>query len=397
MTRRSAHTAALAVIAACAIPALRHAEPVTARLATADRTFADGAHYRRYLLDVRRGDTVTALLSSDDFDAMLVLEGWFGTPLAEDDDGGGDCNARLTYVAGTRTSLNLYATSSSGAELGEFRLEVVYGTPPPPPADTTCRGFGSVAGTLRVGWTVPGSLEAGDPELADGSYFERWTLPVVPGRAFTVDVRSADLDPHVTLVRGRDTELAADDDSGPGCGARLSYTAPDSRPLRVVVGSSGTGRRTGEYSLSVRPGTFPRDSARDCQLGVDVAANRKARRIAVGDSAAGELTPADRRLPRDGSYAQWWRVAGAAGRTVTIDLISAAFDAYLVVTGPGLVEPLEDDDSGGRCHARVTLTFSQSADYDVIVNSATAGATGPFLLRVLPLAPPPVAGACRPG
>src|SRR2546426_3605374 len=51
-----------------------------------------------------------------------------------------------------------------------------------------------------------------------------------------------------------------------------------------------------------------------------------------------------------------WHLAGTAGKTVTIDVVADAFDAYAFLLGPGLetAKP-QDDDSGGRCNARLIV------------------------------------------
>ena len=44
---------------------------------------------------------------------------------------------------------------------------------------------------------------------------------------------------------------------------------------------------------------------------------------------------------------------------------------------------LQDDDSGGNCNARLTASFPQAGDYEIVVNSAGAKyATGTFSLSV---------------
>ena len=391
--------AVLGTLAGCAVPVLRPTEPVTGQLTTEHRRFADGSYFQEFVLDVKRGDTLTALLTSDDFDPLLVLEDWYGRGLREDDDGGGGCNARLTYVAPRNSLYRLYATSAGPEQVGAFRLQVWYKgsptPPPPPPSDPLCHEFGSATGVLALGRSVMGGLEAGDAELGDSTYVEHWLLSLVPRTTFTIDVESAEVDPYVALTREGGEALGADDDGGPGCAARLTYTATDARPLRVLVSSSGGRRQTGAYQLRVRRGIVPQDSGRDCLLGVALDAVRITRSITIGDSAGGELTPQDIRLPRDGTHAQWWRLEGAAGDSATIDLVSDAFDAYLVVTGPAIEGGLEDDDSGGACHARVSLRLTERGGYHIIVNSTAVDAAGPFLLRVSPAPPPPIPGACR--
>src|SRR6266508_2260627 len=72
---------------------------------------------------------------------------------------------------------------------------------------------------------------------------------------------------------------------------------------------------------------------------------------------------------------QGWTIGGTAGQTVTVDLESDEFDPYLFVAGPGIAEPMQDDDSGGNCNARVTLTFPRAGEYLVVVNSSNPRAT----------------------
>jgi hypothetical protein len=107
-----------------------------------------------------------------------------------------------------------------------------------------------------------------------------------------------------------------------------------------------------------------------------------AQTIAVGQTVAGRLTKSDHYQERDSTYVQAWSIAGTAGRTVTVDLESDDFDAYLFVAGPGLPDALQDDDSGGHCNARITLTFPRTAQYLIVVTSSNHGATGRFTLRV---------------
>jgi hypothetical protein len=124
---------------------------------------------------------------------------------------------------------------------------------------------------------------------------------------------------------------------------------------------------------------------------------RPAGRISVGGRVAGRLTDADVLLPRDSSYAQLWTLTGSAGGTVTIDLVADAFDAYLIVLGPGLEQALVDDDGGGACHARITLAFPRSGEYRIVVNAAEPLATGDFVLSVHAEPPPPAPGPCPRG
>ena len=78
---------------------------------------------------------------------------------------------------------------------------------------------------------------------------------------------------------------------------------------------------------------------------------------------------------------QAWAIELRAGQEVTAELNSSDFDAYLLVTGPGLESELSDDDGGGGCNARITFTAPEDGEYRAIVGTADASTTGEFVLR----------------
>lgn len=107
--------------------------------------------------------------------------------------------------------------------------------------------------------------------------------------------------------------------------------------------------------------------------------------IAPGDTVRDSLTRQDVLLRTENTYAQQWRLAGHAGQTITIDLTSEAFDAYLFLLGPGYETTApQDDDSGGRCNARLTARLPKTGDYVIVVTTSDRRATGPFMLTVAP-------------
>jgi hypothetical protein len=108
------------------------------------------------------------------------------------------------------------------------------------------------------------------------------------------------------------------------------------------------------------------------------------RTIAVGDTVRDSLTRRDALLPAESTYAQQWRLAGTAGKTVTIDLAADRFDAYAFLLGPGFEgAPPQDDDSGGRCNARLTVRLPRTGDFFIVVTSSERFATGAFTLTVV--------------
>ncbi len=120
------------------------------------------------------------------------------------------------------------------------------------------------------------------------------------------------------------------------------------------------------------------------------------RTIAVGDTVRDSLTRHDAVLPAESTYTQQWRLAGTAGKTVTIDLAADAFDAYVFLLGPGLeaAKP-QDDDSGGRCNARLIVRLPQTGDYFIVVTSSERFATGAYTLSVVPGTKPRSLAPCN--
>jgi hypothetical protein len=145
------------------------------------------------------------------------------------------------------------------------------------------------------------------------------------------------------------------------------------------------GRLSVLLSLSVPAGGLAQHKPAAPPPAPTPATERAAERgtIAPGDTVRDSLTRHDVLLRSENTYAQQWRLAGHAGQTITIDLTSDAFDAYLFLLGPGFETTApQDDDSGGRCNARLTARLPKTGDYIIVVTTSERLATGPFTLTV---------------
>jgi serine protease Do len=116
-------------------------------------------------------------------------------------------------------------------------------------------------------------------------------------------------------------------------------------------------------------------------------------KLAPGADARGSLSSADYKAPND-AYFDAWELEGQVGGSLTLDLKSDDFDSFLYVVGPGLEETLSDDDGGGGCHARITLTFLEAGTFRVIATSAGAKERGVYTLRASATPEPVVEGEC---
>jgi hypothetical protein len=399
---------ALAGVGAASLSAqtpIRVGQTLTGRLVQTDQTFSDGSRYKLYAFVGNRGDTVAVDLSSDDFDANLLVADASGNALARNDDSGEKCNARLTFVPQATGNFRIYANSSAQAELGEYKLTLSRGRARAA-ADTVCRGFGRVAGLIEVGQTITGTLSNEDPEFpADSTYFERWILPVRANQAFTVDLTSDDFDAYLLLTRGRGDKIVENDDGGGACHARLVYTSQDDHPLRVVVNTASKPRRqTGRFTLKVTEGESTTETKGNCRFSSAAGAATGAPAggaaglaasmggtnqggsvpaVRVGETVNGSLTSSDSLYP-DGSYFKFYQFTAPAGQVVTIDLSSDDFDPVLIVRGDDLDQSIINDDGGPGCSARISRSFPSRGPYRILVNTTSdpEKQTGRFSLSI---------------
>lgn len=261
---------------------------------------------------------------------------------------------------------------------------------------------------IRVGETVTGSLTTNDSLYPDNSYFKFYQFTATAGQVITIDLSSDDFDP-VLIVRGEDLDTSIiNDDGGPGCSARISRSFASSGPYRILVNTTADPeKQTGRFSLSIveggKPVQEPRGDA-DCEppqrpthTAAATTADTTAHVIAIGQAQRGSITRSDFLRTTDSTYAQAWAIQGRAGTTITIDLESDAFDAYLFLRGPGITggRDFQDDDSGGNCNARLTATFPQTGEYEIVVNTADHYATGTFSLSVTSGSKPKSVARCN--
>jgi len=390
------------------IPQISMGQTINGALSSSDSLYPDTTYFKFYQFTTTPGRTITIDLSSSDFDPVLIIRGQDLAASIINDDGGPGCASRVSqsFTGSGPYKILVNTTSSPHRQTGRFTLSIKEGSMPVDgTSNSDCHPAGVSSGggsnqnnagiaAIRIGETVNGSLTSSDSLYPDNSYYKfyQFTAPAGP---ITIDLSSDDFDP-VLIVRGDDLDASIiNDDGGPGCSARVSRTFPSRGPYRILVNTTASPeRQTGRFSLSITEGTKPvqeRGNA-DCQAPQGNAASSSStgggggssHAIDVGQSQQGTLTRNDVLLTSDSTYAQPWTIQGRAGQTITIDLESDAFDAYLFLRGPGVSggRDFQDDDSGGNCHARLTATFPQTGEYEIVVNTADHYATGSFTLSV---------------
>jgi hypothetical protein len=347
----------------------------TGALSTADMLSPDDRFLETWELNARAGQSVTVELSSEAFDARLHV---VGPGLAETllgDDGGNGCDARVTFTALENGAFRLVASSSGSRETGTYTIRVSERPGAPPThacgeVDPATLAALPVEGrTLRMGSIATGRLGAASPTVQDGRPAEAWELAARAGERVVIVLESDDFDAYLYVSGPGLDRVRTDDDGAEDLDSRLEVTLPADGPYRVVAAALSSGS-SGGYTLRV-------------EAPVDLTTlTTDGRSVDLGQSVAGQLRTDDPVL-LEGRRGQTWEFSGVAGQRVAIDLMAEDFDAYLYLTGPGIVEPLSDDDGGDGLNSRITTTLPGTGSYRIIVSSLSDG-SGVFTLSVRP-------------
>jgi hypothetical protein len=381
-------------------------DDVEGSLDEADPIFL-GSPAEAWRIRARTGERFSVDLISDDFDAYLELEGPDAVDILDDDDGAGRCDARITLTFAESGEYVLVVTTL-GSRRGAYRL-VATREPGPvqsgsclevdePPAESSSLEAVALVGALEVGATREATMTGSEAQFA-GAGLQGWTLEARAGDRLAIDNVSDDFDSYLYLTGPGFPDYIYDDDSAGSLDARLCVEIPESATYRVYAGPlSGTGQ-AGRYRVLVREGTDELCSAYEmtpaAQARVLDELDTEGRTLAVGQEREGTLDPNGFRHPESDRVVQAWSLALTAGREVSIDLVSNAFDPVLYVLGPGLDEPLYADDfGGGVCNSRVTFSPSVTGTYRVLAGAYYDGGGGAFTLRAATDPPDIEQGGC---
>jgi hypothetical protein len=106
-------------------------------LRRSDAVSRDRTYVQQWDIAAEPGAVVTIDLVSDRFDAYLIVYGPGMANDVQDDDSGGNCNARITLRFPQRGVYHIAVTSTEPHQIGPFTLSVASGSKPK--ALTRCR------------------------------------------------------------------------------------------------------------------------------------------------------------------------------------------------------------------------------------------------------------------
>ena len=220
------------------------------RLTAADARLRDSSVYQAWTFQGVAGQIVQIEVASTEFDAYAILQTAGDSVLARDDDSGGGRNARIIYTLPYTGTYQILANSYQRGRYGRYTVRL-HSIGMASGADAPGGVLPGTVGQILRGQTMSAQLSPNDPKLSDGSVFQAWTFVGRAGEAITVDVMSSEFDAYAIIQDGNGNKLAADDDSGGGTNARITYTLPYSGAYRIIANTYRQGSY-GAFSLSVR-------------------------------------------------------------------------------------------------------------------------------------------------
>lgn len=209
------------------------------------------------------------------------------------------------------------------------------------------------------------SDEAFTGSLNEGAH-ESIPLTLEPGREYMI-VAVCDVDCS-------DIDLRLQDDTGNEVTADVEL---DDLPIVEAAPREST-----TYSVQV---IMANCTTEPCFYGVRVFAKAKditvARAMEGTRSHSGQLRKGDETLT-SGEYVDVYYFEAHVGQTVVVDLMSSAFDPYLILKQPNGKQDENDDYQGSQGHSQVELVAGASGEWQALVTTYQPGEGGEYELRI---------------
>lgn len=200
----------------------------------------------------------------------------------------------------------------------------------------------------------------------DESYFNSYTFAGEAGERIVIEMTSSEFNPYLILMDGDRNDVAQDNDSAGGTGARIVVTLPQSSTYTILANSHEAGE-TGAYTLSLSTEA--------------PTATRSFPGLILQEEGNLDATAAI--LDSDGSRYRDHFFQGTAGQRIVINLESEEFNTYLVLVGPsGELIAQNDDITMTSPNSSITTELPTSGTYRVIANAFDASGRGRYLLTI---------------
>lgn len=354
---------------------------------------------KTFPIKLQEGRSYQIDLVSKDFDAFLRLEDADGKAVAEDDDGGGDLNARIVHKATKSGDYKIFATTFAKNATGKFQLTVtspdatgdkVVDKTPAPPAKAIPLKFESGKGLPSV--QVAGQLATTD-SADKGKLFKVYVITLESGKLYRIYLKGG---------KGLDAFLRVEDEAGKfldedkfgdvPADSAVEFTPPKTAPYRIVATSYKAGM-TGDFTLSiaeqaVKPGTPPVTPAQAVappSPGVTVGKSSRVEAMpafhpVMRTEIVGQLAPGDS-TDKEGKAFKVYTFTAKANLLYIVKMHGRTFEALVRLEDAKGVPIKKEDFFDGR-FSQLVLTPGKGGTYRVVASAAAPNLFGSFTLAI---------------
>jgi hypothetical protein len=295
-----------------------------------------GRYFDTYSLQLTAGERIVATLSSEQFDAYLILESPDGREIENDDYSEGS-DARIDTLTDVPGTWKIKASSYEEGEQGEYLLSVV-------------------RERLQELESYSGILDEGDPISVKGEYYDSYTVFLERNQRVVISMRSEQFDPFLVLkpLRGR---RMLNDDYEVETESRIDFIAEASGQYEIFA-TSYAGSELGQYSLRILLGE----------------------RMNVQE-IEGHLDFDDPELEEYGFY-EMHPLYLEQGQRIILEMTSDQLDTLLMVEGPDGFYSENDDYNEQTFISRIELFAPVEGEYVITTASYDVGVEGSYTLKI---------------
>jgi hypothetical protein len=317
-----------------------------------------GRYARYYVFTLTEATAVQIDLTSSVDPYLFLLASNGQTVLAQDDNGAGNRNARLTRSLEPGTYV-IEATTDSSRRTGSFTLSLR-------PAGGGCLASIPLNQTVSGSWTSNCSSTH-----RSGRYARYYTFSLTAPTPVQIDLSSSTptRDPYLFLLQGSGTGglvIASDDDSGDGDSARISRTLA-AGTYTVEATTFGAGQ-AGSFALTVRTS------------GGSSCSSTTPPESVVVDSWSSACAS----TRRGGSSARYYTFTLTAPKAMVVLLSSTTADPYLYLLEGSGANGAVIQENGVEPGKAAVLAFLRPGTYTVEAATRDRGETGSFTLTLIP-------------
>ncbi len=210
----------------------------------------DGSFFNGYVFEGQAGQEVAIDMVSRDIDPYVILISLEDEEFyIEDDDSGGDLNARLITTLPITGRYVILANSYAEGEQGNYELSLnqVGGSSASANRNSHSGGSGNDFILRRQG-----SLGSGDSLAPDNTYYDEYSFQGRAGQRVTITLESNEFDTYLALGDDNGNLIDSNDDyqSG-GTNSQIVTTLPQDGNYTIIVNGYSPADQ-GRYALTVR-------------------------------------------------------------------------------------------------------------------------------------------------